>query len=55
MTKECIDCGEPMEIRENRDGEEFWGCTQFPECKHTESLDEEDEEGWDQNNVKYND
>jgi len=53
MNDECPDCGEELEIKENRDGEEFWGCSGFPECRYTESIEEEEVEGWDRNSVKY--
>jgi ssDNA-binding Zn-finger/Zn-ribbon topoisomerase 1 len=48
--KLCIDCGEPMVIRENKEtGDQFWGCSAYPVCKHSENIKEEDEEGWDKN------
>lgn len=35
--KLCPDCGQPMTKRNGRYGE-FWGCTGFPYCRHTEKL-----------------
>jgi DNA topoisomerase-1 len=37
-TKECPTCGKPMLVRWNRFGR-FLGCSGYPECKTTESLD----------------
>jgi DNA topoisomerase I len=37
----CPDCGKPLAVRWNRYGR-FVGCTGYPECKHTRSLDQED-------------
>jgi len=34
----CSKCGNPMVIRTNKDGDEFYGCSQYPECKNTESI-----------------
>ena len=51
--RECADCGEPMKLREGEYGP-FWGCTDYPECRHTEKADEEDEEGFDLNDIEYN-
>ncbi len=46
--KECVDCGEPMVIRTNRnDYNDFWGCSTYPDCKYTEKIEEEKEEGFD--------
>ncbi|HEX6589342.1 MAG TPA: type I DNA topoisomerase [Longimicrobiales bacterium] len=36
--KVCPDCGKPMAVRWNRYGR-FLGCTGYPDCRHTESLD----------------
>lgn len=33
----CPDCGKPMKKRSGRYGE-FWGCTGFPKCRHTENT-----------------
>lgn len=34
-TKICSECGAPMEIKNGYRGK-FWGCTRFPQCRHTE-------------------
>lgn len=31
-------CGAPMIKRKSREGNEFWGCTSFPKCRHTRSI-----------------
>ncbi|EGQ44151.1 MAG: topoisomerase DNA binding C4 zinc finger [Candidatus Nanosalina sp. J07AB43] len=36
--KKCEECGNTMVIRENSNGEEFYGCSWYPNCKNTESL-----------------
>lgn len=36
----CPDCGKEMAVRWNRYGR-FLGCTGYPECRHTQSLDDE--------------
>lgn len=33
----CPDCGQQLIRRNGRYGE-FWGCTGYPECKHTEKI-----------------
>lgn len=33
--KRCRVCGKPMRMRKGSHGS-FWGCTAYPECKHTE-------------------
>lgn len=38
--KECPKCGKPLVIRSGKRGD-FWGCTGYPECKHTESVEPE--------------
>jgi len=36
----CNNCGSVMVIRENQSsGNKFWGCTLYPECKNTKSID----------------
>lgn len=36
------ECGKPMVVRTNsQTGQQFWGCTGFPECTNTEPLDDE--------------
>ena len=41
--KACPQCGKPMRRRSGtgKDGKayDFWGCTAYPECKHTENPD----------------
>ncbi|MDD5555580.1 MAG: DNA topoisomerase, partial [Candidatus Pacebacteria bacterium] len=37
--KNCPLCGKPLLVKRSRYGE-FLGCSGFPECKHTESLEE---------------
>jgi hypothetical protein len=34
----CNNCESPMVIRENSDGDKFYGCSSYPECKNTESI-----------------
>lgn len=34
--KKCPECGRPMRKRTSKNGD-FWGCTGYPECKHTEN------------------
>jgi DNA topoisomerase-1 len=34
-TRPCPECGKPLALRFSRKGDSFWGCTGFPECKHT--------------------
>jgi DNA topoisomerase-1 len=36
----CSECGRPMAVRWNRYGR-FLGCTGYPECRNTQSLDNE--------------
>ncbi len=42
--EECEKCGRPMLVRWNRFGR-FLGCSGYPECKNTRSLDGVDPEG----------
>lgn len=35
--KSCPECGLPMKKRNGRFGE-FWGCTGYPDCRHTENT-----------------
>ena len=38
--EKCSKCGSIMVIRENSDsGNEFYGCTNYPDCKNTKPLD----------------
>jgi DNA topoisomerase-1 len=41
--KKCPECGKPMVIKLGRFGR-FYACSGFPECKHTEPLEEEKKE-----------
>ena len=35
----CPDCGKEMVLRMNRsNGEKFWGCPKYPECKGTRDI-----------------
>ena len=39
IKKACPKCGEGLTIRVNGETqEEFLGCSQYPECKHTEPV-----------------
>ncbi len=38
--KECVVCGRPLLIKYGRFGK-FMACSGFPECRHTESMNEE--------------
>ena len=41
VAKNCPDCGKLMVIRQNRQNSSwFLGCSQYPECTHTEALPE---------------
>ena len=42
--KTCPECGKPMIRRSGKRGD-FWGCTGYPECKHTESIEAESSPG----------
>lgn len=33
----CV-CGSPMLNRKNKTGNSFWGCSRYPNCKHTKSI-----------------
>ena len=35
--RECPACGQPMEKRNGKYGD-FWGCSGYPKCKHTEAV-----------------
>ncbi len=45
----CPKCGGRMTLRERHsDGEQFWGCVNYPDCKGTEPLDyDEGLDDWD--------
>jgi ssDNA-binding Zn-finger/Zn-ribbon topoisomerase 1 len=38
----CPKCGKPMVVRTAargpQVGQQFWGCSGFPECRHTEPI-----------------
>jgi len=34
----CSQCGNPMVIRTSKEENEFYGCTQYPECTYTKSI-----------------
>lgn len=34
----CRKCKSPMVIRENKDGDKFYGCSSYPDCKNTKSI-----------------
>ena len=39
VEKPCPDCGGKLLIRTNSNtGEDFIGCSKYPDCKHTEPL-----------------
>jgi ssDNA-binding Zn-finger/Zn-ribbon topoisomerase 1 len=39
IAKSCPRCGSELTVRVNSyTGEEFLGCTRYPECKHTEPI-----------------
>ena len=39
VTKVCPQCGQTQTVRRNQEtGEEFFGCSAWPECQHTEPL-----------------
>ncbi len=42
--KTCPECGKPMVVRSGKRGD-FWGCTGYPKCKHTESIEAESSPG----------
>jgi len=35
--KRCPECGKPMTLRTGKFGS-FWGCTGYPDCRHTERI-----------------
>jgi len=37
----CSDCGNELVKRKSRYGKFFYGCSNYPKCKHVENLDEE--------------
>lgn len=50
--KKCPDCDGVLLLREGQYG---FFCEDYPECKYTERATEEDIEGFDENDVEYND
>ncbi len=39
IKKACLKCGKDLAVRVNGEThEEFLGCSQYPECEHTEPL-----------------
>lgn len=39
---DCPECGGPMVSRKRKsDGQVFWGCRKFPDCKGTRNTDGE--------------
>ena len=38
VTSVRCQCGAPMVKRKNKQGVEFWGCSRFPQCRHTSSV-----------------
>lgn len=44
--RECPDCGGPLKIRHGKFGK-FIGCTNYPKCKHIESLNKPSDTGVD--------
>ena len=43
LDENCPDCGKPLSIRLSRNGR-FIGCTAYPECKYTRSVEQTAEE-----------
>ena len=43
IDEKCPECGKPLSIRLGRNGR-FIGCTDFPNCKYTRNLGEQDDE-----------
>lgn len=39
----CVKCGKPMKIASNpSNGDLFWGCRSYPECRSSKPLSDED-------------
>ena len=36
--RKCPVCKNPLTVRYNKTGEDFFGCSQYPTCKHTEPI-----------------
>ncbi|EIE42175.1 DNA topoisomerase I [Mycoplasmopsis canis UFG4] len=43
LERACPACGGTLLIRNNKKGQKFIGCANFPKCKHTESYEEKEE------------
>ena len=41
--KYCVDCGEKMILRVNRNEDRFWGCSAYPICKYTEDYEDDED------------
>lgn len=37
-TETICACGAPMLIRKSKEGKQFWGCTNFPNCRRTKNV-----------------
>lgn len=37
-SRQCPQCGHAMQQRQNHSGQYFMGCSNYPDCKHTESV-----------------
>ncbi len=49
--KICV-CGEKMALKKNRYNKRiFWGCSDYPQCEHSEDIDADRQE---KANAKYN-
>jgi len=45
--KLCSECGSQMNKKTNNEtGQSFLGCSNYPKCKHTESIAEDDYDNW---------
>lgn len=36
--KICPACSKPMVVRSSKASGDFWGCSGYPSCRHTESI-----------------
>ena len=36
--KICPACSKPMVVRNSKASGDFWGCSGYPSCRHTESI-----------------
>ena len=39
--RKCPYCKHPLVVKKNKKGQKFIGCTNFPKCKYTESIEDE--------------